>query len=211
LVTKAMYLYKIEFDNAARQFGGTTRNISQHSILWGASGNGGFDPDFWLGVCAGLSIEWIKHRVRGEDFIAKLLQERQKLMSIERTKNEGLGGFARDVEGSHYKQNQVHTALRGVCTPDGTAAEYSLKNLPNGFARDRYHYVSTGSHAMAAYVSDKGKVDFYDPNVGEATGLSSTRFFTVYLTAALGATGRVTGDAIDLKAKRLRVLRLRTA
>jgi hypothetical protein len=190
-----MYLYKIEFINAAGQYGGTVRNASQHSMLWGGMGGAGIDSYFWLGVCAGLAMEWIKYHARGDDLIDKLITVRTELMTTKRAENQSLAGSATDVTPSHYAQNNVATALRGVCTTNGSASfPYAFKGMKSGFKKGHYHYISSGSHAMAAFMGADGKVAFYDPNVGEAKGLSSTEFFTRYLKAAVDATMSLTGD-----------------
>jgi len=195
-VRKAVLLYKIAFDKAARAAGGSVRFASQHSLLWGAmnkGGHGAFDSDRWLGVCAGLSMEWMKYKVQGKDFIALFYKVRSEVMGKQEGPKLGVAAFAGTVDASHVRQRNVVGALASYFTPVGSEQQYGapFTKLGASLRAGNYYYISSGTHAMAGRMVGSG-VDFYDPNVGEVTG-TSPRFFNTYLSDCLNATGVALG------------------
>jgi hypothetical protein len=204
LVQKAMMLYKIAFDKSARAAGGSVRFASQHSLLWGAmnkGGHGAFDNARWLGVCAGLSMEWMKYKCQGKDFIGLFYKIRNEVMGKQEGPKLGVAGFAGMVDASHVRQNNVAGALAGMFTPVGSPQQYSAPytKFSTAMRGGNYYYISTGSHAMAGRMVGSGGVDFYDPNVGEVTG-TTPRFFDTYFRDAINATCIAKGyDAAQTK------------
>jgi hypothetical protein len=198
LVTKAVYLYKIAFEQIARQVGGHVSYGSQHSVLWGMLGAGGFDPDFWLGVCAGLSIEWLKARASSGDLLRDLIATRTYAVTKEAKNRPNMESFASKVEASQTSQRSISMALKGILEPvsaPGNESKYPFTDVIRNFPTRRYFYISSGSHAMAAHCDWKGSVTFYDPNVGEISGTSRS-FFRLYFKAATDAsrTARLAAD-----------------
>ncbi len=189
LVEKAVYLYKIAFSNAARKCNANVRYVSQHSIIWGAMGQRGFEPRFWLGVCAGLALEWIKAQKQGRDLISDLATARNEVFSEKPATRRFLAGIVDGIHDSHKLQNQLKTALTGVCTPVGTVVKspFPFSDACSSMKNRRFYYISSGSHAMAAACHGKSRIDFYDPNVGEVRGIS-TKALRDYLKEAVEAS-----------------------
>jgi hypothetical protein len=192
LLTKALFLYKIAFDKQARATGAAVNWIGQHSLLWGALGEHGFDEGWWLGLCAGLSIEWLKSRTAGGDLIQNLMDARNEAFTLKPANRPKIEQLATTVVASHREQNAVDEAVAGFLAACGsTSFAYPFDKMAGAFTKSRYYYISSGSHAMAACTDASGKVDFYDPNVGEVRG-TSPRFFGPYLRDCIDASFMVT-------------------
>jgi hypothetical protein len=194
-VIEAVYLYKILLTNEAAKHGGELRYASQHSLIW----SGTFNKLDWLGVCAGLSIEWIKAKIAGGDIVDELLKAKKQAM----TGSED-AVFAKQITDSQLQQKNVAKSLQPSLTQQGNSktSDYPYKNLAKLMKPGCYHYLSSGSHAMAAFY-DGSKLDFYDPNVGEVTGTSS-KLLGPYLSAAKNASAKVMG--VDVKKTRISVM-----
>jgi hypothetical protein len=214
LLEQAMYRYKIAFDAVGRQTGATMRYANQHSVLWGAMSQGRFSTAFWLGVCAGLSIEWLKAAAKGEDFLNDLIKIRNVVFNPSKD-NGAAAAFAGRVQGSHRAQNDVAGALKGVMNVDGKPGTtiYPYVTMTSAMKPGRYVYISTATHAMAARTGTSyftaSKVDFYDPNVGEMRGTSIDGIAT-YLKDAQEATMEALGRPVsDLTGKVVTVINLK--
>lgn len=195
IVTKALYMYKLELAATRDRFGGTLRFISQHAVLWGGQNPGQFSQGFWLGVCAGLSIEWLKADAAGNDFVERLQRMRDSIFTDPRS--AGFAQFATEVEASHVQQNRLDAALVPPFRRNGPPVQspFPFTSLGGLFKRGSHVYISSGSHAMAGKVGDSffgNTITFYDPNVGE---LRDTKLDGVgrYLAAATQASMVVTG------------------
>lgn len=73
LVTEAVFRYKHSLANAAQKSKATIRYLNQQTLTFNKEGS---FRNNWLGVCAGLSIDWIKARVAGVDPFATLVAMR---------------------------------------------------------------------------------------------------------------------------------------
>lgn len=224
MVTEAFYRYKILFDSAARTCGGQITWLSQHSMLWGAlrpragygqpKENAGFVPDYWLGICAGLAMEWLKDEAKVDaktlakpkNFISNLQGARQEVFTkgaAERTTY--LETLSTRVSDAHQRQNNLAhgDALGGSFSKAGDKefiypyADMGSAFKPKGFISKskRYFYVSSGTHAMGATINTDGKVDFYDPNVGLVTG-TTPAFFPIYLRGCAEASAAVQNTTV---------------
>lgn len=183
LLEEAMYRYKISFDSMGRQTGASMRYVNQHSVLWGGITRQNFNRARWLGVCAGLAIEWLKAESKGEDFISDLIRVRNAMFITKKTDNdEGafanwyIDKFANEVDDSHVLQNNVAKAVEGVLRVDGDERKslFPYLTLTSVMKSNRYIYFGSATHAMGARTGrsffSESKVDFYDPNVGEMRG-----------------------------------------
>ncbi len=199
VLENALFRYKLAMEAAQQKFGGTVRYASQHSVLWGAMGQSGFSTADWLGVCAGLSIEWLKAEAAGKDFLSELLTTRNAVFKRSPGTNADVTAFSKRVSASHLGQGDVAKALKGVMAPDGDAAsvDFPFVTLSSAFRRGDFGYISSGTHAMAAKVGTSffaNTIDFYDPNVGELRG---TKIGAIgpYLKACKEATQQAQGNA----------------
>lgn len=175
LLAKAMYLYKIQMDQHARAHGGTVTYLSQHGVLWGVQQQKSHQmgEHSHNGVCAGLAIEWIRGRMRGEDFISQLNTARSEVFTQGKSKGFGKASDAlfAGVDKAHYEQKDVKAALKAVASSvKDTSVTFPFGGANKHFEKGRYYYISTASHATAAYCNGD-TMDFYDPNVGEAKGV----------------------------------------
>lgn len=193
VIIEAMYRYKVVLADAVAKCGGQARYISQHAILWQTSQKeAGFDKDFHLGVCAGLAIEWIKARKAGQDFIGQLTKIRNEVMTKKSGQAEGWEDFVERVTDSHYRQKQLHAALKDFEQQgEPERSPYPYKGIGKLLKAGCYHYISSGSHAMAAFF-EGGKVEFYDPNIGEVTG-TSPAFLEAYFAAVVQVSAAILG------------------
>ncbi|MCG7495588.1 YopT-type cysteine protease domain-containing protein [Vibrio sp. Of7-15] len=181
LFSEAACLYKIAFASAERKCSGAkVRYISQFSFLWGALGTAGYDKGFWSGVCAGLSIEWIKANIDGRNYVEELYEHQLKVwgFNISGPNNEetDIQPMSQKVQKSHESQNNLDRALSGYSKEvSEVKVAYPYSNLSGCIKSGFYYYISSGAHAIAAY-SSKGRVHFYDPNVGEMSDATITAF-----------------------------------
>ncbi|OLQ72830.1 hypothetical protein BIT28_06490 [Photobacterium proteolyticum] len=204
LIEKAVYLYKIAFSNAAKSCNAKVRYASQHSILWGAMGPNGFDPDFWKGLCAGLAIEWMKAQKQGRDLILNLDTARTDVFTLAAGERQHLEAIKDDIERSHYQQNTLVKALDGICSPSGNndSSLYPFNNACSVMKPGRMYYMSSGSHAIAAIYLGTNNIIFYDPNVGEMHG-ATKKAFQNYLKSAADSSCQVQGIPItSIKGKK---------
>lgn len=203
LLEQAVYRYKIALENARQRSGGTVRYIAQHSVLWGAMNGTEFSTAYWVGVCAGLSIEWLKAEAAGQDFVGQLIATRNEVFTKKEGARPGVATFTRGVGASHVAQRRFAAELGGVLREDGSAVAvaFPYTDLPRALRRGAYVYLSSGTHAMAAKVGDAffgNTVAFYDPNVGELRGAKVEAVGTYLrdaVLATLEATGRPAADA----------------
>jgi hypothetical protein len=75
-------------------------------------GGGQFDTDYWKGVCAGLSIEWLKARANGEDFITKLLTTRNAVFTEKVGNRSGSLELIKSINSAHWEQRDGSAAGR---------------------------------------------------------------------------------------------------
>lgn len=207
MLEKALYLYKIEFVKAAEKSRAEINYLGQHSLLWGTMGANGISPAFWFGVCAGLAIEWTKYRVVGNSFVSTLDSARSEAFITPEKERKIIASLKADIERSHRLQDQLTLALKGTCKPTGKiyTSVYPFNNAYSSLKEGNYYYVSSGSHATAMYVGRKGKIDFYDPNIGEALGMSKPAL-QGYSRAAAESSCKVEGvDFSKLKTKKLTI------
>jgi hypothetical protein len=196
---EALFRYKIAFDSAARKSGAKVRWVSQHSIIWGA--RGGFREDRWVGICAGLSIEWIKARVAGTDLITQLEQAKTQVMSrLDAAIAPDVVALAKVINKSHERQNEVANKLNGFCEQVGGDTVLSFPFGALKMTKGQYYYLSSSSHAMSAYC-DGSTSRFYDPNVGEVHGIS-TSALAFYFKELVEASALAQGHAISTAAAR---------
>lgn len=211
IVEKAVYLYKIDFVKAAEKSNAKINYLGQHSLIWGALGANGFDRDFWMGLCAGLAIEWTKYRVAGNNFLSTLSSARTEVFLTPEKERKLIATLKVDVERSHYCQRRLTTALKGSCVPTERSfkSRYPFNNAYSSLVAGYYYYVSSGSHATAMYVNKNGSIDFYDPNIGEALGIKK-KDLQHYMRAAKESTCKVEGkDFSTLQTQELTIIELR--
>ncbi|HVL02487.1 MAG TPA: YopT-type cysteine protease domain-containing protein [Dongiaceae bacterium] len=210
LLAKAMYLYKIQMDNYARANGGTVIYLNQHTVLWGVQQQKSHDmgDHSYAGVCAGLAIEWIRGSLKGDDFISKLNTARSEVFTQGKSKGFGkdAGALFTGVDKAHYEQKDVKAAFKSVatCSKD-TSATYPFGGANKNFTKGNYYYISTATHATAAYCHGD-TVDFYDPNVGVAKGVKK-KMIEGYFKSCIDETLKLVGaSASDAKGKKLGIL-----
>lgn len=211
MLEKALYLYKIEFVKAAEKSRAEINYLGQHSLLWGTMGTNGISPAFWFGVCAGLAIEWTKYRVAGNNFVTTLNSARSEAFITPEKERKIIASLKTDIERSHRLQDQLTLALAGICKFTGKVytSKYPFNNAYSSLKDGHYYYVSSGSHATAMYMGRKGKIDFYDPNIGEALGMNKSAL-QQYSRAAADSSCEVSGKSeSELKYKTLTITEFR--
>jgi hypothetical protein len=207
MLEKALYLYKIEFVKAAEKSRAQINYLGQHSLLWGTMGANGISPAFWFGVCAGLAIEWTKCRVAGNNWVGTLDSARTEAFITPEKERKIIASLKADIERSHRLQDQLTLALTGTCKPTGRidTSRYPFSNAYANLKEDHYYYVSSGSHATAMYVRKRGKIDFYDPNIGEALGMTKAAL-QQYSRAAVDCSCQVSNmSRLDAEKKQLTI------
>ncbi|MEZ8315715.1 hypothetical protein AB4582_03110 [Vibrio splendidus] len=211
MLEKALYLYKIEFVKAAEKSRAQINYLGQHSLLWGTMGVNGISPAFWFGVCAGLAIEWTKYRVAGNNFVGTLDSARSEAFITPEKERKIIASLKADIVRSHRLQDQLTLALTGTCKPTGKVytSNYPFNNAYSSLKEGHYYYVSSGSHATAMYMRRKGKIDFYDPNIGEALGMTKLAL-QQYSRAAADSTCKISGKPTsELKEKTITITEFR--
>lgn len=198
MVAKAQFHYKIAFDHAARNAGGHVIWCGQHSMLWGMLGHE-ISRHFWLGVCAGLAIEWLKEQAAPglHNFTDAMMAARTEVFSRPAESRKRALEFGRRVQGSHLRQNSATKGLESVAV--NTAPSFTspypfskMTRMDSKFRNGTIFYISSGGHAMGAHKVGRNKFDFYDPNVGVAHDVKVSMFGS-YLQAAVDATVKVRG------------------
>lgn len=198
LVEKAVFLYKIAFSNTATRSGASVNYLSQHSMIWGAMIQKQFSTAFWLGICAGLAIEWIKSRKGGRDLMSDLHAARTEVFNKKAHERAGVEALSTVVNESHRLQNNLNLAFKDTCTSTGDpiTSPFPFNNACSSFRSGNFYYISSGSHAMAVYCHGRNKLDFYDPNVGEMRGVKA-RDLEGYFKAASEASCIAQGISVD--------------
>lgn len=210
LLTKAMYLYKIQMDKHARANNGAVTYLNQHSVLWGVQQQKSHEmgEHNYYGVCAGLAIEWVRATLKGDDFINKLNTARSEVMTQGKSKGVGKSSDAlfAGVADAHYEQKDVKAAFKNVanCNKDVTS-NYPFGGADKHFSKGCFYYISTGTHATAAFCRGD-TLDFYDPNVGLAKGVKKI-MIGGYFKDCIEETFKLLGqDVAGAKTKSLSIL-----
>jgi hypothetical protein len=211
IMAEALFLYKIAFDKQARATGGRVVWIGQHAFLWSVIEDKNFDEKWWAGLCSGMAIEWLKMRATGGDFAANLLAMRTEAFAITAANRDTIVEFATTLLESHRQQREVDEALAlARLVPCGKKNfPYPFAKMEGAFARDRYFYISSAVHSMSAVSDAAGKMDFYDPNVGEVLS-TSARMAGPYLKECIDASWKVKGDPEATKKQRSMTVELFT-
>jgi hypothetical protein len=205
VVIEAMYRYKINFATAASLAGGTIRWANQHALLWGI---GKLDDEYRIGMCAGLAMEWMKAVRVKQDLVGRFMGARKEAFGNKDGKpspKPAVESFYQLLDHSHNQQGKkmgafLQNEFAIVATKTFT---WPYANLGATLLKKHYYYISSGSHAMAAFLPAAGKVNFYDPNVAEITG-TSPKFFDTYFKDNIEATAVVMNKPLEeLKAKKV--------
>lgn len=170
IITKGLFLFRIHLAAGQQRHGGSLRFISQHSLLWGGQNSRPFTKDLWKGVCAGLSVEWMKAEADGSDFVKRVIDMRNTILI--KSGDDAFASFAIAVKNSHLRQGSPDKGLVPPFRLEGEAvtSPYPFTTLASQLRKDLYAYISTGTHALAAKMGSRdvdNTVTFYDPNVGE--------------------------------------------
>ena len=196
VLVEAMLRYRIGFQSAAGRAGGVIRWLGQHTYIWSlktVKGGGSFKNEYWVGVCAGLAMEWMKAKRKKEDLVGKFLGARKEAFTKEGDKPASQA-FTAQISFAHAQQGEKTEFLQNEFRETGEKKfDYPYSNFGAALKKKRFYYVSSatkgqaGGHATAIYVNSKGKVDFYDPNIAEITGTSPS-FFDTYLQDVIDGT-----------------------
>ena len=209
ILAEAMQLYKVLLDKHARKNNCNVTFLSQHSVLWGIQSqqsHQGLSLHSNMGVCAGLAIEWIKATAKGTDFMAAMGRARNEVFTQGKSQgfSTGVTQLLDDVDDSHSEQNNISKAFPGGSGKE-TVSLYPFKGAAKAFSPDNYYYISSGTHAVAAYCSGS-KIDFYDPNVGLVKG-ASKKLVEEYMSEAVIKTHQLilNNQSPDLSKKSLTI------
>jgi len=201
---EALLYYRLAFDKQARATGASVRWIGQHGLIWSLIRDYEFDAGKWMGLCAGLALDWLKAKAAGGNLLDTLREQQSVVFTAPSDKTRAkIAKFAADLLESHNDQRYVRTALSPALAHCGSKDfPYPFTKMEGAFAKDRYYYISSDIHAMAAYSSALGVVTFYDPNVGEVAG-TSPRFCAPYLKDCIDASFSLTERPASEKAAKV--------
>ncbi len=190
LMQRAMMFYRIAFDRQARATGGTVRWLGQHGLIYTWIRDYNLDPNKGDGLCAGLAIDWLNRRANPKptDLIALLREQQGAAFQEPPESRVAIEAFAQALVESHNGQRRVKQALEEfLVIRDTKTFDYPYAKIEAVFVKNRFFYISTDGHSMAAATNAKGVVTFYDPNVGEVAG-TTAKFFGPYQKACIDAT-----------------------
>lgn len=154
---------------AAAQANNCAYTVFSQSILVEsvAQANGGYF-DGRAGVCFGLAITWLESRMRGEDdedyvlntftFMESNHYARSHLMWKNQRSDmweklaslKPAGGVKTFILSQEAHTEEVGKLVRWIRNSSG----------------ERFFLLSTHNHALAAYKSPNGRLEFFDPNAG---------------------------------------------
>ncbi len=180
---KSMYVYKITLDKFARQYGGKLHFLNQHTVLWGIQKKDHPVSYHDTGACVGLACEWVKAQLTGDDFLSALATARNDIFAG--TFGQETKEFFDDVNYSHGYQFNLAKVFEDVAKQVSVnTTSYPYNKLSENLKSGNFYIVATPFHATAAMPSKKGKVNFYDPNVGCVIG-ADNKIIADYLAELL--------------------------